>query len=296
MNYRTLHTAFYFLLSAFCILSVSAQRYPYELSIYAEGGVAGFACQKPISKVISPGFGGDAGVGFTYFFSQYWGIHTGAGFGFFDVKNRITKINFITPDQIDCNGYLNNWFTAFNYYNENHKILFVTLPLMIQYQTKMQPISHQKRDKRAGFYAKAGAKALFLIDNKYTTGITSFRNEAYYPDFDNWISDQPEMGLGTFRGITVNDKLKFNLLVMFAFEAGFKWQIGKKMYLYTGIYYDCGLYDYTKKHRVPYTDFILPEHLDDFTLLDVAKRMNLMAGGLKLRLAFQGQKTKGCCP
>jgi hypothetical protein len=103
------------------------------------------------------------------------------------------------------------------------------------------------------------------------------------------------MGLGAFDGNTVNDKLKFNVLAMFAFEAGFKWQFSKKLFLYTGVYLDCGLHDFTKKNRVPYSNFNAPELLTDLALLDFAKRMNLMVVGVKLRLVFLGHKTKKSC-
>jgi hypothetical protein len=286
------------LLSVFFLLltiSVSAQKNPYEFSIYGGGGYAAFAIQKPIIKPASKGFGVDAGVGFTYFFSENWGIHTGVGFGFSNVTNKISILKFITPEQEDCEGYLYDLHTALNNYSEKHKTMFVSLPLMIQYQTRMEPISHQKRDKKAGFYAMAGAKALFLVSNNYTTEITSLYNKAYYPEFDNWINSLPILWLGTFDGNSVNGKLKFNLLAMFALEAGIKWQVGKKLFLYTGAYFDIGLYDYTKKSRVPYSNFTTPEHLNELTLLDFAKRMNLMAVGIKVRVAFEGNKKMNSC-
>jgi hypothetical protein len=134
-----------------------------------------------------------------------------------------------------------------------------------------------------------------LVNNKYTTEVASLYNTAYYPEYDNWISNQPALGLGTFNGNSVKGKLKFNVLAMFAFEAGFKWQLGKKFFLYTGAYFDCGLHDSTKKSRIPFNDITTPEHLANLTLLDFSKRMNLLAVGVKLRFAFLGSNSKNCC-
>jgi hypothetical protein len=83
---------------------------------------------------------------------------------------------------------------------------------------------------------------------------------------------------------------------MFAFEAGFKWQFGKTLFLYTGAYFDCGLHDTTKKERVPYSKFTTQEQLTDLALLEFYKRTNLLAGGIKLRLAFCKSQTKTSCP
>jgi len=279
----------------FSVLQLSAQRYPYEFSVYCEGGFNAFIIQKPESKATSKGYGGDAGVGFTYFFSQNLGLHTGAGFGFFHVGNGINTLNFINPDREDCDGNLYDLYTTLNNYYENHHSLFLTLPLMLQFQTKMQPISYRQNSSKAGFYAMAGAKALLMIQNNYLVGVISLYNMAYYPNLNNWITNQPALGLGAFQGRSVIGNLKFKALAMVALETGLKWQFGKKLLLYTGAYFDCGLYDYTKKSRVSYDGFATQESLSELALLDFAKRMNLVAAGVKVRLAFSGQKTKSSC-
>jgi len=281
-------------LFSFFVLNVSAQRPQHEFSVYGEGGYSAFVIQKPVSKATSAGFSVGLGVGFTGFINQNWGIHTGAGFGFFNVKNGVNKLPFITPGLIDCEGYLFDLHTTLNYYSERHKTMFVNIPLLVQYQTKMQPISNYNKNK-AGFYVMAGAKALFMMDNRHTTEITSLHNDAYYPEFDNWITSQPFLGLGTFKGNTVEGALKFNMLAMFAFETGLKWQIGKKLFLYTGAYFDCGLHNTMKKSRVPYSSFIFQETLADLTLLDFSKNKNLMTIGIRVRLAFGTTKAKRGC-
>jgi len=288
-------TVFLIILFLFSSNSVSAQRFPHEISVHFGGGFNAFVCQKPVSKVSSTGFGVDVGVGFASFFSQNWGIHTGVGFGFSNIKNEVSKFNFITPEQKDCDDNLFDLHTTLNDYSERHKTMFVSIPLMVQYQTKLQPISYRQKDKRAGFYALAGAKALLLVNNNYTAEVNSLYNMAYYPEFKNWISYQPEMGLGSFKGTSVKNKLKFNVLATFSLEAGFKWQLGKKLYLYSGVFFDIGLYDTTKKQRINYKNLTSQASLSDLALLDFAKRMNFVGAGLKLRLAFPVSKNTTCC-
>jgi hypothetical protein len=144
----------------------------------------------------------------------------------------------------------------------------------------------------------AGVKALLLVSNKYTTEIDTLNNKAYYPQFDNWIMAQPAMGLGAFKGNSASGKLNFDLLAMFAFETGAKWRVGKGVFLYTGIYFDCGLHDYTKKSREAASNYTYPEHLADLSLLEFTKKINLIAAGLRLRLAFFRSRdfSKNPCP
>jgi len=286
------------LLLALSTTDASAQRYPSEISIYGAGGFNIFAVQKPVNKTSSSGYGIDAGVGYTYFFSENLGLHTSVGFGYFNTTNKLNSLSFVTPDQKnDCDENIYDLYTTLNYYSENHKAMYLSVPLMVQYQTRMQPLSNRTRKNNAGFYAMAGAKALFMVSNEYTTEVASLYNKSYYPQFNNWISDQPELGLGLFKGNRVTDKLAFKVLPVASLEAGIKWQFGKKVILYTGAYFDIGLFDYTKKHRVPYSNFISQEHLTEFSLLEFSNKMNLMAGGVKVRVAFLGSKSRknDCC-
>jgi len=286
------------LLLAVSTSSTFAQRYPSEISVYGAGGFNIFVVQKPANKTSSAGYGIDAGVGYTYFFSENLGLHTSVGFGYFNTTNRLKSLSFVSPDQKnDCDDNIYDLYTTLNYYSENHKTMYLSVPLMLQYQTRMQPLSNRNRKNNAGFYAMAGAKALFMVNNEYTTEVVSLYNKSYYPQFNNWISDQPELGLGLFKGNRVTDKLAFKVLPIASLEAGIKWQFGKKVILYTGAYFDIGLYDYTKKQRVPYSNFTAQEHLAELSLLEFSNKMNLMAGGVKVRVAFLGTKSRknDCC-
>ena len=287
------------LLFALSALSVSAQRPQKpqnEFSIYGGGGPAFFSFQKPVSGASSMGYGADAGVGFTGFLSPNWGLHVGVGLGVFNVKNQVNQLPFITPGQTDCEGYLYDLYTTLNDYKETHKAVFLSVPLMVQFQTKMGQTSHWKRYKRVGYYAMAGAKAQILFNYKYTSEIDSLHNMAYYPDFDNKIDNQPALGLGTFDGNSVSEKMDFGVLAMLAFETGAKWHISKDLFLYTGVYFDYGLNDLTQKSRTPYSDYNTPETITDLALLKFSDKTTLMAAGIKLRLAFISFSKRGRCP
>jgi hypothetical protein len=277
-------------------LNLNAQKALNEFSLFFGGGFYAHCFQPLNKKVSSVGFGGDAGIGYTAFFSKQWGIHTGVGFGLYNIKNKNKSFYTLTPELEDCEGYLFDLHTTLNDYKETHRTMLLNIPLMFQFQTKQNQSLNWKKGKRAGFYAMAGAKAFLHLNYQYSSEIASLHNSAYYPIFDNWIESLPAFGIGDFKGNMVERKLKINILAVFAFETGFKWRIGKVLYLYTGAFFDCGLHDTTKKNRTPYSAYTYPEHLSELTLLDFAKKMNLMAAGIKIRLGIFRVPAAEPCP
>ena len=265
-------------------LNVSGQKPANEYTVFGGGGLAAFSFRPSIKNNSSMGFGGDAGVGYTAFFNQNWGIHIDAGLGFFNVKNKVDEFLFITPDQKDCENYLFDLHTTLHDYKETHKAFFLTVPLMLQYQTNMgQPNSN--KNEKMGYYAMAGVKACFPFNYYCSSEMASYDNAAYYSQFDNWIYSLPILGLGSFDGNRVNEKLKFDVLPFMSLETGAKWRI-KSGYLYTGVYFDYGLFDPARGKRIPYSVYNHPELSEDITLMKFTNKTNLIAAGIKIRLAF----------
>jgi len=284
MQRISLVTKHFFLFFALGTLNVSGQKPSNEYTVYGGGGLAAYHFYPSKKNISSRGYEGDAGVGFTAFLNQNWGIHIGAGTGFFNVKNKVDDFLFITPDQKDCEDNPFDLYTTLHDYMETHKVFTLTVPLMLQFQTNMgQPNSN--KNEKMGYYAMAGVKIYFPFNYSYSYEFTSLNNAAYYPDFDNWINTLPILGLDTFDGNSVTEKIQFSVLPFFAFETGAKWRI-KTGYLYTGLFFDYGLYNSARKNRVPYSNYIYPEQVNEMTLPVLSKTMNLIATGIKLRLAF----------
>jgi len=282
------------ILFALNVQNISAQKALNEFSIYGSGGVAAFLSQPKLKGNSSIGYCGDAGIGFTGFFSSNWGILTGAGFGFFNAKNKANSLLFILPNQKDC-GYFYDLHTTLTDYSEIHKSFFVSIPLMLQYQTKLNQSLFWKKDNKIGFYLMAGMKAVFLFHYHFESELASYNNAAYYPEFNNWIYTLPMLGLGTFNGYTNNVKLGFGVMAMVALETGMKYRVGKNSFLYTGIFFDYGLNDPTKKYRL-LNNHNLSKQPKETAPLDFAYHINLMEIGAKLRLSFFWKKTALPCP
>jgi len=296
INLIAIASVIFFSLSVWSASAQRMQKPKNELSIDVGGGWAAFHLQPSVDNASSGGYSVDAGGGFTGFLSPHWGLHVGAGIGIFNVKNKVNQFSFITNDQVDCEGYLNDLYTTLNEYKETHQAFFLRIPLMLQFQTKMGQSFHWKKQQKVGYYAMAGVKAQFLVNYRYTAEIASLYNKAYYPDFNNWIDLQPALGLGAFDGNSASGKLDFNILAMLALETGAKWRLNDHIFLYTGIYFDYGLNDPTQKSRKPYSNYNTPEELENLTLLAYTDRMHLMEAGIKLRFAFTRYSRPLGCP
>jgi len=307
-NTTTFAMLLFIILLALRGLDVVAQKSPPEFSIYANGGISTY-CFQPTTKGVSfkgystdnqpgfkvnssIGFSSDLGIGFTGFFSQQVGIHTGAGFGLLNVKSRLNLYN-ITPDLDDnYSGKKYDLHTMLINYTEIHKIMFVTIPVMLQFQTKQKQYWDWTKTKRVGFYALGGLKVHFLFNNRYESGVDSLYNAAYFTEWKNWAGTQKFVGFGSFNGSSSVGKLDFGVLVSLALEAGVKWRIDKNIFVYTGAFFDCGLYDpFKKDSRQDYKKFIQQEDLKDLPLLRFSDRVNLMVVGIKVRFAFSKQQS-----
>ena len=275
--------------------SLVAQR-PYELSLYG-GGAYSFLSHSRSSNSNSLGYSVDAGLGFTYFIRPQWGIHVGAGFGFYDVQTEVNTMKQITSGFFDSNGYAFELHTTYYNYKEAQQAMFLNIPVLLQFQTTKNQNYQQKKGQRVGLYAMTGIKVCFLVKNSDQPQIDRLYNAGYYPFFDNWLDTQTFAGLGNFDGTKSEEKQKFSVLAIYTLEAGCKLLVGNSLFLYVGAYYDCGLHDPLKKIRQPLSYYAQVENLADFTLLSFSKRVNYMAVGLKLRLAFTPSKKEGIdCP
>jgi len=267
-------------------LQLYAQKISNEFSIYAGGGFSRFIYKSPASPALSNGFNGEIGVGFTAFFSQQCGFHFGAGISMLNLKVNVGDLYTFSPNLTDSNERIFDLYTTLSGYNEIHKTTALSFPVMFQFQTKMKQKSSWKKSQKATYYAMTGLKLQLLLQRSYDAQVTSLYNAAYYPEADNWAATQTFVGLGDFLGKDRDGKLSVGILVKYAFETGFKWHIGERLCLYTGVYLDLALNDPAKKFRKPVSDYIFVEQLTNLALLSFYNNSVLFEPGIKVRLAF----------
>jgi len=286
----------FILLSLIIHSPVMAQQISYELSI-SGGGAYSFFNHSRSSTSNSLGYSLDAELGFTCFIRPLWGIHIGAGFDYYNVQTKLNMIKHITPGKYDSNNYAYELHTTYFGYKESQQAMFLTIPVMVQFQSTRNQDFQLKKRHRVGIYATTGVKVGLLVKNNYQPQVARLYNAAYYPFFNNWLDTQTFAGLGNFDGNSSSRKQSFNVLAIYTLEAGCKLLVSKSLFLYVGVYYDCGLHDPLKKIRKPLGYYADVENLANFTLLSFAKRVNYMAIGLKVRLAFTPDKKRTLpCP
>ena len=280
-------TPLFIMLFALNSLHVLAQRKaPPEFSIYAEDGISTYCYQPRIKGASSLGNSFDFGFGFTGFFSQQVGIHISAGFGLLNVKSKL-DLNYLTLNLEDDNHEPFELHTKLIGYNELHKTMFVSIPVMLQFQTKQKQYWSWTRTQKAGFYAQAGIKINLLFNNQYETSIDTLFNAGYYTRLNNWAATQYFAGLGKFDKIpNGSGNLDFGVMVLFSCEAGVKWRIDNNIFVYTGAFFDCALHDPFKDSRRDDIDYSLPLEIKEIPLLKCADKVNLMVVGIKVRFAF----------
>jgi len=282
------------MMSSLCVIAQRGKP-PHEFSLNAGGGVSTYAFS-PVQKGSSSiGYNFDIGIGFTGFVGQQFGIHVGAGLGQFNVKSKIKELYTRTPnlyDELwtDERAKYFDLHTTLKDYTDIHKSLYISIPIMLQFQSIQKQYWSWKNTQRAGFYAMGGIKLLLWVNNKYEARVPSMYNLAYFPEMDNWADSPWFKGFGTFEGNTVEGKFDFGVLATFSLELGVKWRIENNMFIYTGAFFDCGLYDPIKDSRKPFGDFKdgldAVKLLEEVTILKHSDRANLMAVGIKIHFAF----------
>ena len=282
-----------FAINAMCV-SVSAQmriKSSTEFSIYGGGGYSFFhykSVRSGVHGISSGGFGANFGASFTGFFNENLGYNIGLGFGMNGVKILVDSITFITPDFDNASSLYGkdqpyDLCTTLSGYKEKQNIYFLTIPVMLHFQTT--PATSQKSEIRKSFYAMVGAKLNILIKSQYTAEVKELKNVAYFTQLGNWAGTQKFAGLGRFKGNSSNGKF-VSIMPVFTFETGIKWYSSNKMNYYIGAYFDCGLSEPTKNDRKPVNNYISAERLADLSLLQFYNKSFLMEFGVKLRLAF----------
>jgi len=99
-------------------------------------------------------------------------------------------------------------------------------------------------------------------------------------------------GYGDFDNISSDGKTKYKISAALALEAGMKWNIGSLLAVYTGAYFDYGLTNIAKE--TPFVNYNNVEPAD-FTInsaIASADKINVMAVGVKVRLALSPNGTE----
>lgn len=164
-------------------------------------------------------------AGYSIFFSQNWGISTGAGI---QTYKSTATINFLSkvPD-IDSDGDAYELRTSYNGWEEDQKVYFIDVPLALTFKSSF--------GSNAKLLASLGGKISFPINAKYTATRGTITTTGYYSQWNVELSDIPEEGFSTYNGRPSGDlslRPAFSLLA----DIGASFQINNATSLYLGAY------------------------------------------------------------
>ncbi|MCL2289285.1 MAG: outer membrane beta-barrel protein [Bacteroidetes bacterium] len=256
-------------------LCASAQT-SHQFSINGGGGLSTFDYKLHEAEgKLSYGFGGDFGVGYTLLFIDMVGIHVGAGLGIYNAKAKLVDgVTIITPGLTDSKGNRFDLHSKLSNYTETQNAMVLNIPIMAQFQILK-------------FYALGGIKIGIPLNVKYYASDVTITNTGYYPNYDNRITSQEFADFGTFTNRYSEGKLKLGVSTMLSLEAGLRF--GKRTSFSIGAYFDYGLNNILKDNNQPfisYTNSNPAEFTTNSVLPSLTEKINFMAAGLKVRLAF----------
>ncbi|MDR0231547.1 MAG: OmpA family protein [Dysgonamonadaceae bacterium] len=261
--------------------SVSAQDLDQprnEIGISAAGGLSTLQYDLSAGKHKN-GFGGQAGVSYTFFFSPNWGIGTGAEIALYQAKTKL--LNFTDSYNVLGATVADNYTYSFviNEYSEALQAFYINIPLMLQYQT----------NGKHKFFAALGGKIGFPIQASAETGDYSVSTQGYFPAEGRTYDDLPQFGFGTYNYAGKKTDLDFNLNLMASAELGVKWKIGSRNALYTGIYADYGFNNLQKTNDKTFVQSAQSAENPQMSPMVEAQftdKITPLAVGLKIRFAF----------
>lgn len=274
-----------FAFSLFPRVAAAQEQSKSEFSIYGGAGISTFRYERwnSVSTDRKNRPGGVAGLGYSLFFGEHWGLNTGVEVAFYYAT---LESPLVTSSYMVNNGTNSFRFIARqNAYYERQRTSLMQIPLMVQYQT----------GGRNKFYAALGAKLGIPLESKYKLLVGGLETSAY--DVNTGV----ETPLGTYgRYAEPRGDLDFKLAGVGSVEAGVKWRLSDKFSLYTGVYYDHGFTNINNgdfRQSVEYNGGGTPirnasMNLADFKGTDV----NPVAVGIKLKLAMHSGRSKRVIP
>jgi len=270
----------------------------HEFSVYGGGGLSPIRYTL-LEGDVSSSFGGNVGVGYSYLqvinravatgkvvFHQTWGIHIGVGLDIYNANAKLNRVKAVTAKLIDSENHNFDLTTTLSGYEETQEAMFLNIPVMGQFYMNQ-------------IYFMCGIKTGIPINGKYKSKGATLTNEAYYPKWENWMKTQTFAGYGAFKGKEYDGDIDFGVSVALALETGMNWSISKNVLLYSGVYLDYGLNNIANSDYLPFinydakspanftTNSVLSSYANNSRSTTFTDKVNTMAVGVKLRLAFR---------
>jgi OmpA-OmpF porin, OOP family len=175
-------------------------------------------------------FGNSINAGYSYFFSQHWGVQSGLGLQWFNARSTINY--FSAAPQVDMDGESLEFRANYNNWQEKQQALFLDVPLTFQYRHALS--------NKISLQGSVGGKISIPVSSNYKTTGGSITTTGYYAQLNAELSDLPEYGFATITD-SYNGKLSLRPTYMAIADVGGLYTLSPKVDLYVGAYINYGL-------------------------------------------------------
>jgi len=278
----------------------------HEFTIYGMTGYSGLQYDLNPEAIASQNGGtysagndltGGIGIGYTYSFSQKWGLVTGAEYASFATTTKVDNISGRYQVGYSYGGRSEEMYflSEVSRYKETQTARYIHIPLLVQYII-------QNEEEKYKWYMTAGVKLGFSLSGRYESQADKLTTSGYLPETAQTFTDMPEHGFLTVFTPAWKGTQTQGFNVALSAEAGLRVSLSDKWRhwrLYTGIYIDYGLTNIsppkTKTALVGYQaetpeifsyNSIITAKQPNSGLVYVDK-INLIAIGVKLKLGFR---------
>lgn len=215
----------------------------HEFSVYGGGGLSNLKYTSAAGNQQS-GFGAQLGLGYRFFFVPELGVGTGIEIALYSAKFNADNIN-VSYRTTDMEGAPFDFRSSVSGYEERQKAYFLKIPLLLQYQRKI--------DKTHLYYIAGGFKVGIPLNATYNNTADVLNNSGFYPKEIYEYTTQQFMGFGTFHDRTSHSDLEFQTTYFLSLEAGIKFKIGGALYI--GAYLDYALNSVVKNPSLPFVEY-----------------------------------------
>ena len=248
----------------------------HELSVWGAGGLSTLR-YSPTFGDRSSKLGGAFGLGYTFYFSEQFGVLAGVELAFYNAKVTVNGLtdHFGVIDRTGNDGIPRNvdFRTKFSNYEETQRMMNINIPIALQFQ---QPVIGKHK-----FFASLGFKLGFPVSGSYKVSDNStLKTSGYYYVWNHELLAPRYLGYGTFRTGGSKEDFDFGFSFMGTVEAGMKWRLNQLFSLYTGVYFEYGFND------------IVDRHGDRFLVYNEASPANFTTNSLLTSQYTQNGQTK----
>ena len=237
-------------------------------------------------------FGGILGLGYAFHFNPHWALSLGAEIALYNMKMRVNDLTDSYPT-LDPDDEEITYIAQLNSYTEKQRLYQLQIPLQLWFQTRISGRGDE-------LYLSLGGKFGLPLSAQYRVRNADFQTAGYYPEFNQTLYDQPDLGYGNHTGRMTKEKLNFDFSYIGSAEAGVKWKIENPRYnLYTGFYFDYGFNNILKANDNTFLSYDphFPERFVTNSVLtsqyttngetnSFADKLSVVALGVKVRLGF----------